>query len=279
MCIVPKNKNRIHSVHFNPKQYYGTMSNEEKAYIQNKIYYAKYKYLEAKNSHREVLLVTFTTKTKDIHFIQQIKTKFLSFLKNDKTIKGTYSYIWTIELGENKNNPHLHCMIWYDKESLDRINLHYVKTIKKFDLVKKRSQLTLQRKVASYILKEFSILNKQFEDYYVARKNMKKTLKKSIKFIGFSSFEYTEKVYKYFYQLGYDYLQTDELLLKRKLLLQFAQIFLMSLLQYKDTIKSDRNYQDFNTINLYKFFTLTLKINKKIIMPIRWQFPFVYVFT
>lgn len=290
MTSIPNYKNKIHTEYFNPKLFYGTMSNEEKAIRQNKKYYAKYKYLETKNKHRKVLLVTFTSKSKDINKIQEIKTKFLSFLKNDKNIKGSYSYIWSIELGTNKNNPHLHFMIWYDDSSYDRINLHYSKTLNKFNLTKKYSRLTDQRRVSAYVLKEFSFFNKNFEKYYVARKNMSKTLIKKIRYIGFSSFKHTDKIYKTSYSVyRYDYLKTEKyinfgtlIVWNKKYLIKntdMPELILYLLLKYKNISQNIIDYQKFNILDVYYFSTLTISINKRIILLRKWEFPFVYIFT
>lgn len=290
MSIIPNYKNKIHTGQFNPKMYYGTMSNKEKASRQNKKYYSKYKYLEAKNKSRKVMLVTFTSKNKDINKIQEIKTKFLSFLKTDKKIKNTYSYIWSIELGKNKNNPHIHFMIWYDETSYDRLSLHYSKTIAKFNLVKKWSKLTEQKKAAAYVLKEFSVLNKDFEDYYLKRKELSKKQPKNIRFIGFSSFEQTVKVYKKSYTLYfYDYLKTDRLinfgeliLWDKKYLVKRSKLdtsIIYLLLKYKDTAQKNIEYQCLNSSNINNFFTLTIKLNKRVLISREWEFPFVFVFS
>lgn len=289
MNSITNNQSKIYIGCFNPKIYYGTMSNHEKASRQNKKYYAKYKYLESINSSRKVMLLTFTTKNKNIHKIQDIKTKFLSFIKTDKNIKNTFNYIWTIELGKNKNNPHLHFIIWYDEVSYERLSLHYQKTIKKFNLVKKWSKLTEQKKVSAYILKEFSILNKDFEEYYVARKEISKRQNKHIRFIGFSSFKQTEKVYKKSYNLYYyNYLKTDKLinfgeliLWDKKYLIKKNELYpniIYLLMKYKKTYKKDIIYQCLNNSNINNYFTLSIKLNKAIKILRIWQFPLVYYF-
>ena len=267
MNSITNKQNKIHTGCFNAKMYYGTMSNYEKAKRQNKKYYSKYKYLEVQNKSRKVLLVTFTSKNKDINKIQEIKTKFLSFLKTDRTIKNTFNYIWTIELGKNKNNPHVHFMIWYDELSYDRINLHYSKTIKKFKLIKKWSKVTEQKKATAYVLKEFSVLNKSFKDYYLARREISKKENKHIRFIGFSSFKQTVSVYKKSYNLySYDYLTTDKLINFGKLILwdkkylvkksELGILIIYLLLQYKNTTQKDMSYLCLNSQYINLFFTL-----------------------
>ncbi len=289
MKSITNKQNKIHNGYFNPKMFFATMSDKEKSRRQNKKYYAKYKYLETQNKHRKVLLATFTSKNKNIDTIQEIKKKFLSFLKADKTIKGSYSYIWTIELGKNKNNPHLHFMLWYDDIAVERITLHYQKTLKQFKLVKKWSKLTEQKKAASYILKEFSVLNKSFEDYYLARKKISTYSKKQIRFVGFSSFKQTEKVYKKSYNIYYyNYLTTDKLInfgelifWDKKYLVKKSEIYssiIYLLLKYKEVAKNNSIYQWSNNSYINIFFTLSIKINKEVKLRREWQFPFVYYF-
>ncbi len=289
MSSITNKPNKIYTGCFNPKMFFSTMSDKEKARRQNKKYYAKYKYLETQNRSRKVMLVTFTSKNKDINKIQEIKKKFLSFLKTDKTIKNTFNYVWTIELGKNKNNPHIHFMVWYDEASYERIYLHYQKTLKKFNLVKKWSKLTAQKKVAAYILKEFSVLNKDFENYYVARKEISRTQNKNIRYIGFSSFKQTEKVYKKSYNLYfYDYLKTDKLINFGKLILwdkkylvkksELDILIIYLLLKYKNTTQKDMSYLCLNSQYINLFFTLSIKLNKEIKLRREWQFPFVYYF-
>ena len=274
---------------FNPKMFFATMSDKEKSRRLNKKYYSKYKYLETQNKHRKVLLVTFTSKNKNINTIQEIKEKFLNLLKADKTIKGSYSYIWTIELGKNKNNPHLHFMLWYDDTSLERITLQYQKTLKKFNLVKKWSKLTEQKKVTAYVLKEFSVLNKSFEDYYLARKKISTYSKKQIRFIGFSSFKQTQKVYKKSYTLYfYDYLKTDKLInfgelifWDKKYLIKNSELYasiIYLLIKYKVIVKNNSIYQCSNSSYINIFFTLSIKLNKEVKLRREWKFPLVFLY-
>jgi len=289
MNIITKNERKIHSADFNPKIFYGTMSDKEKSERQARKYYVKYKYLEVQNKHRKTILVTFTSKNKCINTIQEIKKKFLGFLKSDKTIKNNYSYIWAIETGHKQNNPHIHFMIWYDDTSLERITLHYQKTLKKFNLVKKWSQLTKYNNPGPYVLKDFSLTNKHLVEHYLARRNISRKQNKQIRFIGFSSFKQTEKVYKKSYNLyRYTYLNTDKLinfgsliLWDKKYLVKKSELDILIiylLLKYKNPTQKDMSYLCLNSQYINLFFTLSIKINKTIQRGREWEFPIVFIF-
>lgn len=271
----------------NSKQYFSSMTIGERARKLNLKYFSKYKYLEAKNKHRKTMLITFTTNSNDLNMIKQIKNKFLTYLKTDKNLKSSYAYIWVIELGKNFDNPHLHIMIWYDDSIKDRIEIHYNKTINCFGLVKKRSKLISNYdRAAPYVLKEFNIINKDFVNYHMSRKKISLSQnKKNLRFIGFSSFEHSEKIYKKSYILySFNYLQTDKYinyghlivwdnryLVIRNKLNRYILYFLLN-----NKIINNNNFTEIDNNKIY--FTVIVYINKGIYIVRSLEFPHCFQF-
>ena len=101
---------------------------------------------------------------------------------------------------------------------------------------------------------------------------------------------HTAKVYKKSYlQYNYDYLKTErmfnfgELIFwDKKYLIKNTELntlIIYLLLKYKKTVLKVIQYQYLNSSNMNNFFTLTIKLNKRVLIAREWQFPFVFLFT
>jgi hypothetical protein len=171
---------------------------------------SQYIHLCEMNVGRERALVTFTVcslddKSEQLLLIQEIKNYFAKRLQN---LKSNIQYFSVIELGKNRDNPHLHTQIFYNKEDLKRVEESYQKTIQYFKLDEVRCKLTLndrQLKNTSshnYIIKEYD--NKQLSNDEIlsinrARAKLRRGKAQYLQFHSKSRATHIQSVYRTLY--------------------------------------------------------------------------------
>jgi len=174
---------------------------------------SQYIHLCEKNEGRERSLVTLTVvslndKQEQLLLIKDIKNYFVKRLQN---LKSNVQYFSVIELGKNRNNPHLHSQLFYDKQDEERIEDAYLRTLKHFNLDSSRCKLLLDDKQLSstsshnYIIKEYD--NKKLSDGEItkinkSRNKLKDGESKHLQFYSKSRPTQTQPIYK---KLWFDY--------------------------------------------------------------------------
>jgi hypothetical protein len=172
-----------------------------------------------RNKDKDKALITFTspqTETYDkLLHIKEIKKHFSKLLSNLKIETDKYA---VIELGKNKNNPHLHIQIFYNAKDLERIKRAYIKTLYKFNLHEKLCVFTTTDKTKthikyfSYILKEYGkkLSDNELIELDEARGKLRVKKNKNMQFISRSHNLLTRAVYKYLYfKKGIGYSKAD----------------------------------------------------------------------
>lgn len=174
----------------------------------NKRTWANYLFMCDRNKDNEKALITFTTPKKEAYdkllHIQEIKRYFSKLLSN---LKIDINKFIVIELGDNKNNPHIHIQLFYQSKDLERIQKAYIKTLVKYNLHKKLCAFTQTDKTQthikyfSYILKEYGqkLSDTQLMDLDRARKRLRVEENRNMQFISHSHNLLTRAVYKYLY--------------------------------------------------------------------------------
>ena len=185
----------------------------------NKRVWSNYLYMCDRNKENDKALITFTspqTKAYDkLLDIKEIKRHFSKLLSNLKIKMDKYS---VIELGKNKNNPHLHVQLFYQGKDLERIQRAYSKTLDKFNLRHKLCAFSTTDKTKthikyfSYILKEFGmqLSDNELMELDEARSKLRVKKNKNMQFISRSHNLLTRAVYKYlYYRKGIGYSKAD----------------------------------------------------------------------
>ena len=174
----------------------------------NKKVWANYLFLCDKNKNREKALITFTspqaTAYDKLSEIQLIKRFFAKLLTNLRIDIDRFA---VVELGENKNNPHLHVQLFYNEDDLAKIKRAYTKTLQHFNLEERRCVFTLADKnkthikYFAYILKEYSkkLSDKELLELDNARKKLRVGNNRNMQFISHSHNTLTRDVYKHLY--------------------------------------------------------------------------------
>lgn len=169
-----------------------------------------YAMCEKYSSYNKTML-TFTIPSKINNAIIQgkySKSAYLVELRTyiSKQFNNAFSEIKVfsnIELGSNRNNPHLHIQVWC--KDYDEVYSIYQKTINKFNLNNSRCKMTLpeyENKNYDYVIKEYS---KDISDVELwanerAKKNIRKHLGKQVRFYNMSADKYSQKIYKIMYR-------------------------------------------------------------------------------
>lgn len=174
----------------------------------NKKIWANYLFLCDKNKDREKALITFTspqsTAYDKLSEIQLIKRYFAKLLTNLRIEIDRFA---VVELGENRNNPHLHVQLFYDLEDVVKIKKAYTKTLQHFNLEEKRCSFTLTDKnkihikYFAYILKEYSkrLSDRELLELDSARKKLRMGNNRHMQFISHSHNTLSRDVYKHLY--------------------------------------------------------------------------------
>jgi len=184
---------------------------------------AQYIHFCQENEGRERSLVTFTVPNMKDGEMKLLKIKDIKnyFAKRLQSLKCNVQYFMIIELGINKNNPHLHIQLFYEKENKLKIKKAYDKTVKDFSLKTERCKIVYENKKLSstssynYPIKEFD--NKQLSDEEIialskARKKLKTGKNKYTQFHSKSRPSQTQPIYKYFwFKHGMTYNNVNEL--------------------------------------------------------------------
>ena len=144
--------------------------------------------------------------------INEVKSYVTYLIANSKSNIYFFS---NIEVGHSLSNPHLHTQVWFD--DLDEIKRIRNKVIKKFNLVKKRCDLTLPHETSpqqpqkhyNYVLKDYAkdLSDKDLWNLEQTKKRMRNKIvikdglkhKLNIRFISKSKGKYTKKLYKKVY--------------------------------------------------------------------------------
>jgi len=198
----------------------GHLMNYEKASAKNirtknKKIWSNYLFMSDKNKNMEKVLVTFTSPEIDaqekLTEIKLIKNHFSKLLSNLKIDIDKFS---VVEIGENKNNPHLHIQLFYNHRDFDRIYKAYIKTLVKFNLYQEFCKFSKTDKSKthityfSYILKEFSpkLSDSKLIAFDKARNTLRVKKNKNIQFISHSHNLLTRPTYKHLhftYKINY----------------------------------------------------------------------------
>lgn len=185
----------------------------------NRKIWSNYLYMLNKNQNMEKALITFTSpkieasnKLEDIRLIKKYFSKLISNLKID------ISKFVVIELGKNKNNPHVHIQLFYNLKDLNKIQRVYSKTLSNFNLHDNLCKFTTVDKnqtyikYFSYILKEYSnrLSDSELIELMKARTNIKGNKNKNMQFISSSHHLLTRPIYKHlFYKFNITYANAD----------------------------------------------------------------------
>jgi len=187
--------------------------------IKNKRVWSNYLYMCDRNTNNEKALITFTSPKKTTYdklsHIKEIKQHFSKLLSNLKIDIDKFA---VIELGQNKNNPHLHVQLFYHDKDLSKIQRAYTKTLVKFNLHNNLCAFTQTDKTLthikyfSYILKEYGekLSDNELMGLDTARKSLKVLDNRNMQFISHSHNLLTRSVYKFlYYRTGIEYSKAD----------------------------------------------------------------------
>ena len=135
-----------------------------------------------------------------LDMINDIRNYFVKLVKNTKN--DNIKFFTNIELGINKDNPHVHIQVWHeDQKQIDKI---YDKVISRFGLFAEYCKLIEQKndtKIFEYVIKDY---NKSMSDEQLLKLDDKKrifrgVLGKKIRFSSHSKGKYTKAIYKDLY--------------------------------------------------------------------------------
>jgi len=135
-----------------------------------------------------------------LYMINDIRNYFMRLVKNTKN--DNIKFFTNIELGEDKDNPHLHIQVWHDNQ--EQINRIYDKVISKFGLFSEFCHVTLPKEpkdIYDYVIKDYS--KDKSDDELLALDDIKRVyrgvLEKKIRFSSHSKGKYTKAIYKSLY--------------------------------------------------------------------------------
>lgn len=132
--------------------------------------------------------------------INDIRNYFNRLIKNTKN--DNIKFFSDIELGEFKDNPHLHIQVWHDNQKqIDKI---YNKIIDRFGLNDEFCRLTMpkdDRAIYDYVVKDYrkELTNDELLSLYDAKRTMRGVLGKKIRFSSHSKGKHTKAIYKKLY--------------------------------------------------------------------------------
>ena len=135
-----------------------------------------------------------------LDMINDIRNYFNKLVKNTKN--DNIKFFSNIELGKNKDNPHVHIQVWHeDQKQIDKI---YDKVISRFGLFSEFCRLDKQKndkQIFQYVIKDY---NKSMSDEQLLKLDDKKrifrgVLGKKIRFSSHSKGRYTKAIYKSLY--------------------------------------------------------------------------------
>lgn len=132
-----------------------------------------------------------------INDIRNYFNKLVSNTKNDNI-----KYFSNIELGEFKNNPHVHIQVWHDNQN--QMNNIYNKIISRFGLFAEFCKLTMPKddtEIYDYVIKDY---RKDMSDDELLqldddKRVYRSVLEKKIRFSSHSKGKYTKAIYKSLY--------------------------------------------------------------------------------
>ena len=185
----------------------------------NKKTWANYLFISNKNVSREKALVTFTSSKVDKHDrlteVKLIKNHFSKLLSN---LKIDIDKFLVVEIGENKNNPHLHIQLFFTHKDFNKIYRAYTKVLTRFNLNQEFCRFSKTDKSQthityfSYILKEYSpeLSDRELIAFDKARNKLRVKENKNMQFISHSHNLLIRPVYKHlYYKYEIDYLAVD----------------------------------------------------------------------
>ena len=198
----------------------GQLSKWDKSYInsirtKNNRVWSNYLYICDRNQDNDKALITFTSPKIEaydkLEHIKHIKQHFSKLISNLKIDIDKFA---VVELGQNKNNPHVHIQLFYNNKDLEKIQRAYTKTLVKFNLHEKSCAFTKTDKTQthikyfSYILKEFAkkLSDNELMELDEARSKLRVKKNKNMQFISRSHNLLTRAVYKHLYfkhDIGY----------------------------------------------------------------------------
>lgn len=132
--------------------------------------------------------------------INDIRNYFNKLVSNTKS--DNIKFFNNIELGENKNNPHVHIQVWHnDQEQMNKI---YNKVIDRFGLFAKYCKLSMPKdetQVYDYVIKDYSKdkTDDELLDLDDKKRILRGVLDKKIRFSSHSKGKYTKAIYKSLY--------------------------------------------------------------------------------
>lgn len=135
-----------------------------------------------------------------LDMINDIRNYFNKLVKNTKN--DNIKFFSNIELGKNKDNPHVHIQVWHeDQKQIDKI---YDKVISRFGLFAEYCKLIEQKndtKIFEYVIKDYnkSMSDEQLLKLDDAKRIFRGVLEKKIRFSSHSKGKYTKAIYKSLY--------------------------------------------------------------------------------
>jgi len=135
-----------------------------------------------------------------LDMINDIRNYFVKLVKNTKN--DNIKFFSNIELGEFKDNPHVHIQVWHDNQNqIDKI---YNKVISRFGLFSEFCRLDKQKndkEIFQYVIKDYSkyMTDEQLLKLDDAKRIFRGVNDKKYRFSSHSKGKYTKAIYKSLY--------------------------------------------------------------------------------
>jgi len=132
--------------------------------------------------------------------INDIRNYFNRLVKNTKN--DNIKFFSNIELGEFKDNAHLHIQVWHDNQK--QMNKIYDKIISRFGLFSEYCKLTMPKddtEIYDYVIKDYrkDMTDDELLDLDDKKRILRGVLEKKIRFSSHSKGKYTKAIYKSLY--------------------------------------------------------------------------------
>lgn len=132
--------------------------------------------------------------------INHIRNYFNRLVKN--TRNDNIKFFSNIELGTDKDKPHLHIQVWHDNQK--QMNKIYDKVISRFGLFSEYCKLTMPEddtEIYDYVIKDYrkGMSDDELLSLYDAKRTYRGVLDKKIRFSSHSKSKYTKAIYKSLY--------------------------------------------------------------------------------
>jgi len=202
--------------------------------------------------------------------VNDIRNYFNRLVKNTKN--DNIKFFSNIELGEFKNNAHLHIQVWHDNQK--QMNKIYDKIISRFGLFSEYCKLSMPKddtEVYDYVIKDYrkSMTDDELLDLDDKKRILRGVLEKKIRFSSHSKGKYTKKVYKALYSKFDLKKDTVDLMLDNNIIdirgcvnnsvIEFLYVIMRILSQYKTSSKNlecyDCWFKEFIFIAYFEWWT------------------------